>query len=168
MKKNQDQFYEDLLTLFEGTEKFGFQGIPPRLRTTRTRDYRLLEMHSNCRYGGQGVPTPLGLSFADGLKGVKPYAELPEGKANEGISGLELSKPLRDGPANGRWRERRKSQGFRPALMRRNLPANCRSHSGNGEADHRRAGPPAQGVSRVDPRGVGPDCRHWAGYASET
>ena len=30
------------------------------------------------------------LSFADGLKGLIPYAEVPEVKTREGVSGLEL------------------------------------------------------------------------------
>ena len=33
------------------------------------------------------------LSFADGLKGVIPYGEVPEVKARDGISGLELPNP---------------------------------------------------------------------------
>ena len=33
------------------------------------------------------------LSFADGLKGLIPYAEVPEVKTREGISGLELPNP---------------------------------------------------------------------------
>ena len=33
------------------------------------------------------------LSFADGLKGVIPYAELPEVKTRDGISGLDLPNP---------------------------------------------------------------------------
>ena len=33
------------------------------------------------------------LSFADGLKGLIPYGEVPEVKAREGISGLELPNP---------------------------------------------------------------------------
>ena len=33
------------------------------------------------------------LSFADGVKGVIPYAEVPEVKTREGISGLELPNP---------------------------------------------------------------------------
>ena len=33
------------------------------------------------------------LSFADGLKGLIPYAEVPEVKTRQGISGLELPNP---------------------------------------------------------------------------
>ena len=33
------------------------------------------------------------LSFADGLKGLIPYGEVPEVKVREGISGLELPNP---------------------------------------------------------------------------
>ena len=33
------------------------------------------------------------LSFADGLKGLIPYAEVPEVQARDGISGLELPNP---------------------------------------------------------------------------
>ena len=33
------------------------------------------------------------LSFADGLKGLIPYAEVPEVKVRQGISGLELPNP---------------------------------------------------------------------------
>ena len=33
------------------------------------------------------------LSFADGIKGLIPYAEVPEVKTREGISGLELPNP---------------------------------------------------------------------------
>ena len=33
------------------------------------------------------------LSFADGLRGLIPYAEVPEVKTREGISGLELPNP---------------------------------------------------------------------------
>ncbi len=33
------------------------------------------------------------LSFADGFKGLIPYAEVPEVKTREGISGLELPNP---------------------------------------------------------------------------
>ena len=33
------------------------------------------------------------LSFADGLKGLIPYGEVPEIKVREGISGLELPNP---------------------------------------------------------------------------
>ena len=33
------------------------------------------------------------LSFADGLKGIIPYAEVPEVRARGGISGLELPNP---------------------------------------------------------------------------
>ena len=33
------------------------------------------------------------LNFADGLKGLIPYAEVPEVKTREGISGLELPNP---------------------------------------------------------------------------
>ena len=33
------------------------------------------------------------LSFADGLKGLIPYGEVPEVQAREGISGLELPNP---------------------------------------------------------------------------
>ena len=33
------------------------------------------------------------LGFADGLKGLIPYAELPEVKARDGISGVELPNP---------------------------------------------------------------------------
>ena len=33
------------------------------------------------------------LSFADGLKGLIPYAEVPEVKTREGITGLELPNP---------------------------------------------------------------------------
>ena len=67
------------------------------------------------------------LSFADGLKGLIPYGEVPEVKVREGIFGLELPNPLRDGPANGWGRERRNSLGLRPALLRRYLPANRRA-----------------------------------------
>ena len=34
------------------------------------------------------------LSFADGLKGLIPYAEVPEVRTREGISGLELPNPF--------------------------------------------------------------------------
>ena len=35
----------------------------------------------------------IGLSFADGLTGLIPYAEVPEVRTREGVSGLELPNP---------------------------------------------------------------------------
>ena len=81
---------------------------------------------------------------------------------------LGIAQPLRDGPANGWGRERRNSLGLRPALLRRNIPANRRSYSGTGEADHRRAGPPVSGGGRVDPGCAGPGCGDREGHAGET
>ena len=34
------------------------------------------------------------LSFADGVKGLIPYAEVPEVMTREGVSGLKFAQPL--------------------------------------------------------------------------
>ena len=42
------------------------------------------------------------LSFADGLKGLIPYGEVPEVGEPRGYLRPGVAQPLRDGPANGR------------------------------------------------------------------
>ena len=96
------------------------------------------------------------LGFADGHRGLIPYGEVPEVRNREGISGLELPNPYEMVLRTVGGRERRNSLGLRPPLLRRNLPANRRSHSSPGEADHRPKGPPVPGIGRVDPGGAGP------------
>ena len=48
--------------------------------------------HAHVWVGNEDV-CRIELNFADGLKGLIPYAELPEVKTREGISGLELPNP---------------------------------------------------------------------------
>ena len=109
----------------------------------------------------------IGLRFADGIKGLIPYGEVPEVRNREGISGLELPNPYEMILRTAGGRECRNPMGLRPALLRRNIPAIRRIHSSTWEADHRRKGPPVSGVGRVDPGGPGPHCGHWEGYTGE-
>ena len=87
----------------------------------------------------------IGLSFADGLRGLIPYTGVPEAKPREGISSLELPNPyvMVLQIAGGGWVK--VSWGLRPALLRRIIPANHRSLSCPREAYQRRTGPAGSG-----------------------
>ena len=107
------------------------------------------------------------LSFADGLKGLIPYGEVPEVKAREGISGLELPNPYEMVLRIAGGESVEIPWDFRPALLRHSLPANHRSHSSPGEADHRGKGAPVPGVCWPDTTGAGAGCTRREGYAGE-
>ena len=108
------------------------------------------------------------LSFADGLKGLIPYGEVPEVKVREGISGLELPNPYEMVLQTAGGESVEIPWDFARHYCDATYRPNRRSHRGTGEADRRRACSPVPGVLWIDSAGTGPGCEHRTGYAGET